>query len=130
MFKVNLVISTTELAERSIPFKSVNRMLRITRTVLSQQEIVLHLHGRLSGLWVELLRRIAEPVFEEKQTLTIDLTNVVFVDCEGITVLTALLDRGARDVNAPLFVAEQIRRCKDADRRHANDGAAKSGGEY
>jgi|SRR5678815_5054820 anti-anti-sigma regulatory factor len=104
-------------------------MLRITRTVLSQQEIVLHLHGRLSGLWVELLRRIAEPVLDENQILTIDLTNVTFVDCEGITVLRILMDRGARDVNAPLFVAEQIRKCKDAERRHSDDGASLSSGE-
>jgi anti-anti-sigma regulatory factor len=104
-------------------------MLRITRTVLSRQEIVLHLHGRLSGLWVELLRRIAEPVLDERQVLTIDLTDVCFADCEGITVLMSLMDRGARDVNAPLFVAEQIRKCKDAGRRHANDGAPLSGGE-
>jgi len=104
-------------------------MLRITRTVLSQQEIVLHLHGRLSGLWVELLRRIAESVLDERQVLTIDLTNVCFADCEGITVLMSLLDRGARDVNAPLFVAEQIRKCKDAGRRQANDGAPLLGGE-
>lgn len=119
--------STAQVAHSS--YRSVNRMLRITRTVLSQQEIVLHLHGRLSGLWVELLRRIAESVLDEKQVLTIDLTNVCFADCEGITVLMSLLDRGARDVNAPLFVAEQIRKCKDAGRRQANDGAPVLGGE-
>ena len=72
---------------------------------------------------------IAESVLDEKQVLTIDLTNVCFADCEGITVLMSLLDRGARDVNAPLFVAEQIRKCKDAGRRQANDGAPVLGGE-
>ena len=89
----------------------------------------MHLHGRLSGLWVELLRRIAEPVLDENQILTIDLTNVNFVDCEGIAVLRILMDRGARDVNAPLFVAEQIRKCKDAELRHSDDGASLSSGE-
>lgn len=91
------------------------RMLRITRTVLTKQEIVLHLHGRLSGLWIELLQRVAEPVLEQDLTLTIDLTNITYVDCEGITVLVSLIGRGARDVNAPLFVDEQIRKCKDVD---------------
>jgi ABC-type transporter Mla MlaB component len=74
----------------------------------------LHLHGRLSGLWAELLLRVAEPVLEDKLILTIDLTNIGYVDCEGITVLMSLIGRGARDVNAPLFVAEQIRKCRDS----------------
>ncbi|HZJ42313.1 MAG TPA: hypothetical protein VFD63_01000 [Pyrinomonadaceae bacterium] len=104
-------------------------MLRITRTVLSQQEIALHLHGRLSGLWAELLRRIAESVLDENLTLTIDLTNVSYADCEGITVLTSLLGRGARDVNAPLFVAEQIRKCKDTNNTQVKQGSSTPAGE-
>jgi anti-anti-sigma regulatory factor len=103
-------------------------MLRITRTVLSKQEIVLHLHGRLSGLWAELLQRVAESVLDQNLVLTIDLTNISYVDCEGITVLMKLLVRGARDVNAPLFVAEQIRKCKDLAKTHFEQGSLPPGG--
>jgi len=42
------------------------------------------------------------------------LKNIGFIDCEGIALIKSLIDRGVRYVNVPLFVAEQISRCKDA----------------
>ena len=88
-------------------------MLKITRVVLSKQEITLQLDGRVTGQWVELLRETAEPVLNEGKRLSIDLKNISFIDCEGIALLKGLIKRGVDPVNAPLFVAEQIRKCKD-----------------
>jgi ABC-type transporter Mla MlaB component len=89
-------------------------MLKITRVVLSKQEITLQLDGRVTGQWVELLRDSADSVLDEGSRLNVDLKNIYFVDCEGIALIKRLMDRGVRHVNAPLFVAEQIRKCKDA----------------
>jgi anti-anti-sigma regulatory factor len=89
-------------------------MLKITRAVLSDKEISLQLDGRVSGQWVGLLRETAESVLDEGVRLTVDLKNISFIDCEGIALIRNLIQRGVRHTNPPLFVAEQIRKCKDA----------------
>jgi len=88
-------------------------MLKITRAVLSEQEITLQLDGRVSGQWAVLLRDSAESVLNEGLTLNVDLKNISFIDCAGIAVIKTLIQRGARHVNPPLFVAEQIRKCTE-----------------
>jgi len=87
-------------------------MLKITRAV-SQQFTTLQLDGRVTGKWAELLRESAESVLDEGMRLTLDLKNICFIDCEGIVVLKNLIDRGADPINAPLFVLEQISKCRD-----------------
>jgi ABC-type transporter Mla MlaB component len=88
-------------------------MLKITRVASSKQEITLQLDGRVLGRWVELLRESAESVLKEGMRLTLDLENICFIDCEGIVLIKRLIDRGVRQVKAPLFVTEQIRKCAE-----------------
>jgi anti-anti-sigma factor len=88
-------------------------MLKITRAV-SEQVTTLQLDGRVTGKWVELFRESAESALDEGMRLAVDLKNVCFIDCEGIAVLKGLIGRGADPVNAPLFVLEQIGKCKDS----------------
>jgi len=86
-------------------------MLKITKVATSNQEITLQLDGRVTGQWIELLRDSAESVLEEEMRLSLDLKNICFIDCEGLAVIKSLIGRGVRQVNAPLFVAEQLRKC-------------------
>ena len=88
-------------------------MLKITEVGLSEKEITLQLDGRVSGQWVELLRQTAESVLNRGLRLNVDLKNISFIDCEGIALLRMLIERGVRHKNPPLFVAEQIKKCKD-----------------
>ena len=88
-------------------------MLKITRVVLPRGEITLQLDGRLTGQWVELLRETAESVLNDGLSLSVDLKNIYFIDCEGIALIMRLIKRGVLQINTPLFVVEQIRRCKD-----------------
>jgi ABC-type transporter Mla MlaB component len=90
-------------------------MLKITRAILSKQETTLQLDGRVAGQWVGLLRESAESVLNEGLTLRVDLKNIIFIDCEGIALLKSLIDRGVDPINAPLFVVEQISKCKDGN---------------
>jgi hypothetical protein len=53
-------------------------------------------------------------VLAEGARLALDLQNIYFIDCEGVGLIKDLMDRGARQINAPLFVAEQIRNCEAA----------------
>ena len=89
-------------------------MLKITRAVLSKQEITLQLDGRLTGQWVELLRDSTKSVLDQGARLNIDLKNISYIDCEGIALIKDLIQRGVRHINPPLFVAEQIRKCREA----------------
>lgn len=87
-------------------------MLKITRVVQSSQEIALKLDGSVTGQWIELLRESAESVLAERLRLTLDLENICFIDCEGLALIKNLMGQGVRQVNAPLFVAEQLKRCE------------------
>jgi len=87
-------------------------MLKITRVGSLDQELILQLDGRVTGPWVELLRQSAESVLAEGERLTLDLQNIYFIDCEGVGLIKTLINRGVLQVNAPLFVAEQIKKCE------------------
>jgi len=87
-------------------------MLKITRVGSLDQELILQLDGRVTGPWVELLRQSAESVLAEGVRLTLDLQNIYFIDCEGVGLIKTLINRGVLQVNAPLFVAEQIKKCE------------------
>ena len=89
-------------------------MLRITRVVQSNLEIVLRLDGSVTGQWIELLRESAQSELDEGLRLTLDLENICFIDCEGLALIKSLMGQGVRQVNAPLFVAEQLRKCEAA----------------
>lgn len=89
-------------------------MLKITRVALSDQEIILQLDGRVAGQWIELLRESAESLVEEGLGLTLDLGNICFIDCDGLALIMSLIRRGVRQVNAPLFVAQLLKKCEDA----------------
>jgi len=90
-------------------------MLKITRVVESNKKTTLQLDGSVTGPWIELLRMSAETVLDEGLQLTIDLKNICFIDCEGLALIKNLLDQGVQQVSAPLFVAEQLRKCKAAE---------------
>ena len=89
-------------------------MLKITTVASSNRETTLQLDGRLTGQWVELLRESAESELAGGLGLILDWANICFIDCEGIALIKSLIGRGVRHVNAPLFVAEQIKKCEDA----------------
>ena len=87
-------------------------MLKITRVAGPNQEVTLQLDGRVADQWIELLSESAESVLEEGLRLTLDLENICFIDCDGLALVKSLMGRGVREVNAPLFVAEQITKCE------------------
>jgi anti-anti-sigma regulatory factor len=89
-------------------------MLKITTVTLSDQEIMLQLDGRVAGQWIQLLRESAESALEEGLRLMLDFENISFVDCDGLVLIKSLIGRGVRQMNAPLFVAEQLRKWEAA----------------
>jgi ABC-type transporter Mla MlaB component len=86
-------------------------MLKITRVESLNKEITLQLDGSVTGQWVALLREYAGAALKEGRRLRLDLENISFIDCEGLAVIKSLIDCGVEQMNAPLFVAEQIKKC-------------------
>ena len=89
-------------------------MLKITRVNKSNQEVTLHLDGSVTGKWIDLLSESAESVLAAGLHLTLDCENIWFIDCDGVALIKSLIRRGVRQVNAPMFVREQIGKCEEA----------------
>ena len=72
-------------------------MLRITYDN-TPQSTVLTLEGRLSGVWVNDVARTWLDTIGEKSAkkVTVDLSDVTFVDVEGKKLLRWMFDRGAK----------------------------------
>ena len=89
-------------------------MLKIT-TVESNEGITLRLYGSVTGQWIELLRTSANSVLDEGRQLIIDLAHITFIDHEGLALIKSLMGQGVSHVNAPLFVADQLNKCKPVE---------------
>ena len=96
----------------------VSRMPRITVIDLSDSVVVLRVEGRITGWWVEELRRtcaahafaahtFAAHDFADEIQLTLELSEVSFADAAGIALLKELRSRGADLIRPTPFVAEQ-----------------------
>ena len=83
-------------------------VLKITKVTSLDQEITLQLNGRVTGPWVELLRKYVEAVLAEGGRLTMNLENVHYIGAEGVRLIKSLMDREVQ-VDTTFFVAEQIR---------------------
>lgn len=84
-------------------------MLKIECSDKESKSITLRLEGRVIGPWVEELRRVAETILASNAILTFDLSEVTFVDRQGIELFRNLRDRQATFLNSSVFVAEQLK---------------------
>lgn len=80
-------------------------MLRIERVRNEAGETTVRATGRLSGPWIAELER---SLGEVDQVVILDLTDVSFVDREGIEYLRLLRRLARVDLRCSAFVAEQI----------------------
>ena len=96
-------------------------MLRITVVDLSDSVVVLRVEGRITGCWVEELRRtcaahaFAAHTFADEVQLSLELSKVSFADAAGIALLKELRSRGADLIRPTPFVAEQLKDWQSAD---------------
>jgi ABC-type transporter Mla MlaB component len=93
-------------------------MLRITNEPDGDGRVRLRLEGRLTGPWVDELRRVYAgllPAFEGRPpAFVLDLAEVSFVDGAGIALVRALAREGVLFANPSAFVAEQLKEVSDA----------------
>ena len=95
-------------------------MLRITVVDLSDSVVVLRVEGRITGCWVEELRRTCAAhafaahafvghTFPDEVQLSLELSDVSFADAAGIALLKELRSGGADLIRPTPFVAEQLK---------------------
>ena len=83
-------------------------MLKIVVTQRAS-DTVLRLEGQVIGPWVEELKRSCEPVLARGATLTLDFSDVSFVDRDGVLFLLSLRHRRAALQNCSPFIVEQLK---------------------
>jgi anti-anti-sigma regulatory factor len=85
-------------------------MLRITLVESSNEEVRLRVEGRLTGQWVEELRKTCDlQALSAGIGLTVDLADVSFADASGIELLKELKIRLVTLVSPSSLVAEQLK---------------------
>ncbi len=84
-------------------------MLKITPTAAPAEAVALRVEGRVIGAWVEELRRSCLRALDQHGRLTLDLTDVSFIDADGLALFRSLADHQVVVVNCSPFVTEQLR---------------------
>ena len=75
---------------------------------------VLRLEGKVSGQWVDELRRLTSEILTEPATrLVLDLAEVSFIDADGLELLHQLSSRHVILRNGSLFVTQQLKTIED-----------------
>jgi len=89
-------------------------MLRITVVESSASAVTLRVEGRITGSWVEELRRACDVRTDQVQ-LSLELTEVLFADAAGIELLKELRSRGVGLERTNPFMAEQLKEGASSD---------------
>ena len=84
-------------------------MLRIEPNKETVETETLRLEGRVIGPWVDELRRSCEGILSAGSGLTLDLSEVSFIDRDGVELFRKLRNRRVAIVNCSRFVAEQLK---------------------
>ena len=85
-------------------------MLRITVVESSSEAVRLRAEGRLTGGWVDELRRTCDlHALSNGIRLTLDLADVSFADAAGIELLKELRTRLVTLLSPSSLVAEQLK---------------------
>jgi ABC-type transporter Mla MlaB component len=95
-------------------------MLRITVVDLSESAVVLRVEGRITGSWVEELRKTCAAhafaahtfvghAFPDEVQLSLELSDVSFADAAGIALLKELRSGGADLIRPTPFIAERLK---------------------
>ena len=83
-------------------------MLKIEVAERQRERVTVRLEGRLVGAWVDEVRRACEPFLGSGADLTVDFSQVSFVDRDGVALCRQLRQGHASLRNCSPFVKEQI----------------------
>ncbi len=84
-------------------------MLRISRVASPPGAVTLRLEGQVGGPWMEELRRLCEQCLATGSEVILDLTDVSFIDLDGVALCHHLHSRNVTFLHCSPFVAEQLK---------------------
>jgi len=90
-------------------------MLRISETEIGHGGVALKLEGRVVGPWVGELKKASERVLDAYRTLKLDLTDVSYVDRDGVKLLLTLQHNRVIIEGCSPFVTEELREAARAE---------------
>ena len=83
-------------------------MLRIEPVATFTGDCVLRLEGEVVGPWVTEIRRSCDQALATGATLTLDLSDVTFIDRPGIELFRRLIGGGVVVLNCSPFLQTQL----------------------
>ena len=93
--------------------------MRISQATEVGGSVVLRLEGKMSGQWVDELRRLTSEILQKPATrLVLDLADVSFIDADGLELLHELSSRHVILRNGSLFVTQQLKAIRPLKRSH------------
>ena len=99
--------------------------MKITVVESSSKGVRLRVEGRLTGRWVEELRRTCDlHAPSDGLRLTLDLADLSFADCAGIELLKELRSRRVTLLNPSSLVAQQLKDVPSGDGARKHDPSA------
>jgi hypothetical protein len=84
-------------------------VLRISQVASPDATVTLRLEGQVRGPWVEELRSVCDQVLATESALSLDLTEVSFLDRQGVALCRRLRARHVALLHYSPFVAEQLK---------------------
>lgn len=85
-------------------------MLKIERVQTAKEgSATLRLEGQVVGPWVEEVKRSCESIFSKGSRLTLDLSDVFFVDRNGVELFRSLRGRQVELLNCSPLVATLLK---------------------
>lgn len=79
-------------------------MLRITQVSEDSGQVCLKLEGRVIGDWVSELEHTCESCLSESRHITLDMSDVTYIDRRGVETLKRILGENVRMTGATLLV--------------------------
>lgn len=83
-------------------------MLRITKAEENPSSATLKLEGRIAADWASLLGEECLRCTREKRNVTLDFTEVIFVDRRGAEALKRIASKDVRIINRPDLIRELL----------------------
>jgi anti-anti-sigma regulatory factor len=84
-------------------------MLRLTRTAVHTNQVLLKAEGRLVGEWVELLEEECAALCGSERQVLLDLGDVQYLDQRAIRLLRHLRGSSLSIINCPPLIQELLR---------------------
>ena len=84
-------------------------MLRISECNATNEETTLRLEGRIVGQLVTEVQKACDAVFARGCKLVLDLSDMSFIDRNGLALFQDLLNQDVTFVNCSAFLLEQLK---------------------